>query len=255
MQFDRPKAGALYPKPQRLKRKISLKTLNVIKYVFAIVGACMLAGAFALYSSTASFLEHSVTTQGTVVELIRSRSSDSTSYYPVVQFTAASGREIEFQSSTGSNPPPYSRGEQVAVFYEPANPEDAMVDGFFSLWGAALIICVIGSVFGLIGGGMIAYGAMKGRSKADLQKNGVEIHASIQGVEQNTSLTVNGLNPFRIICHWQHPQTRELHIFRSENLWFDPTNHVNQEKVPVLVDEANLKKYWVDTSFLPKLAG
>jgi len=232
-----------------------LKTLNIIKYVFAFIGACMLAGAFASYNSTVSFLERSETAQGTVVELIRSRSSDSISYYPVVQFTARNGRAIEFQSSTGSNPPPYNWGEQVTVFYEPANPEGAMINGFFSLWGAALIIGVLGSVFGLVGGGMMAYGMMKGRSKAYLEKSGVEIHAVFQAVEQNTSLTVNGRNPYRIVCQWQHPQTRELHIFRSENLWFDPTDHVNQEKVPVLVDEGNFKKYWVNTSFLPKLAG
>ncbi|WP_417538614.1 DUF3592 domain-containing protein [Marinobacter sp.] len=232
-----------------------MKTLNIIKYVFAFIGACMLAGAFVSYNSTASFLERSESAQGTVVELIRSRSSDSNSYYPVVQFTAGNGREIEFKSSTGSYPAPYDRGEQVTVFYEPASPEDAMIDGFFSLWGAALIIGALGCVFGLIGGGMVAYGVLKGRSKAYLQKNGVQIHTSLQGVEQNTSLTVNGRNPFRIVCQWQHPQTRELHVFRSDNLWFDPTDHVSQEKVPVLVDEGNLKRYWVDTSFLPKLAG
>ncbi|WP_100638443.1 DUF3592 domain-containing protein [Marinobacter salexigens] len=232
-----------------------MKTLNIIKYVFAFIGACMLAGAFASYSSTASFLERSETAQGTVVELIRSRSSDSNSYYPVVQFTARNGREIEFQSSTGSYPAPYDRGEQVTVLYESTNPEDAVIDSFFSLWGVVLIVGILGSAFGLVGGGMMSYGLLKGRSKAYLQKNGVQIHASLQGVEQNTSLTVNGRNPFRIVCQWQHPQTRELHVFRSDNLWFDPTDHVNQEKVPVLVDEGNLKRYWVDTSFLPKLAG
>ncbi|MBZ0334217.1 DUF3592 domain-containing protein [Marinobacter sp. AL4B] len=232
-----------------------MKTIKVIKYVFSIVGAALLVGAIILYNNTTSFLERSETAQGTVVELIRSRSSDSTSYYPVVRFTAAEGQPIEFRSNSGSNPPSYNRGEQVTVFYEPANPQDAMIDGFFSLWGGAVIAGILGSVFGLIGGGMVLRGVIKGRSKAYLQKNGVEVHASFQRVEQNTSLTVNGRNPFRIVCQWQHPQTRELHVFRSDNLWFDPTDHISQEKIPVLVDEGNLKRYWVDTSFLPKLAG
>ena len=54
--------------------------------------------------------------------------------------------------------------------------------------------------------------------------------------------------------------TRQLGMVQGEaivyrdNLWFDPSNHIHQETVPVLVDEANLKRYWVDTSFLPKLA-
>lgn len=231
-----------------------MKTLNIIKYVFAIVGACMLAGAFALYSSTSSFLERAVTTQGTVVELIRSRSSDSISYYPIVEFTTTSGHAVEFQSNSGSNPPSYNRGEQVSVIYESSAPESAKIDSFFSLWGGATIVGGIGLVFGLIGGGMLAYGVVKRRSNAHLQKNGVEIQADFQGVEHNTSLTVNGRSPFNIVCQWLHPQTGELYIFRSENLWFDPSDHVEYEKIPVLVDESNLKKYWVDTSFLPKLA-
>lgn len=214
----------------------------------------MLAGAFAIYSSTASFLERSVSAQGTVVELIRSRSSDSVSYYPVVEFTAANGRQVEFQSNSGSSPPSYNQGEQVSVLYEPSSPEAAKINGFFSLWGGALIIAGFGSVFGLIGGGIMAYVALKSRSNALLQKNGVEIHASFQGVEQNTGVVVNGRSPFRVVCQWQHPNTRELHVFRSANLWFDPTDHISQDRIPVRVNEGNLKKYWVDTSFLPKLA-
>lgn len=232
-----------------------MKTINVVKYAFAIIGACMLAGAFAIYSSTASFLERSVSAQGTVVELIRSRFSDSVSYYPVVEFSTPNGRQVEFQSNSGSSPPSYNQGEQVSVLYEPSNPEAAKINGFFSLWGGALIVGGIGSVFGLIGCGIMAYVALKNRSNAHLKKHGVEIHASFQGVEQNTGLIVNGRSPFRVVCQWQHPNTRELHVFRSGNLWFDPTDHISQDKIPVRVNEGNLKKYWVDTSFLPKLAG
>ena len=47
----------------------------------------------------------------------------------------------------------------------------------------------------------------------------------------------------------------DLHVFRSDNLWFDPSNHIERDTVPVLVGESNLNRYWVDTSFMPKLAG
>jgi hypothetical protein len=117
-----------------------------------------------------------------------------------------------------------------------------------------MILGGIGLVFGAIGGGMLLFGWKKSRSQAYLKDHGTEVLATFSSVEQNTSLTVNGRNPFRIVCQWQHPQTGELHVFRSDNLWFDPSNHIHQETVPVLVDEANLKRYWVDTSFLPKLA-
>lgn len=232
-----------------------MKTLNIIKYVFSIIGLGMLVGAYFLYSNTTSFLEQAVTAEGTVVELVRSRSSDSVSYYPVVVFEDASGRHVEFQSNTGSNPPSYSRGETVTVLYERANPESARINGFFSLWGGATIVGGLGLVFGLVGGGMLVFGAARGRSKDYLQKNGVQVHAKFQSVEHNTNLTVNGRSPYRIVCQWQHPQTKVVHLFRSENLWFDPSDHIPGDTVPVLVDESNLKRYWVDTSFLPQVAG
>lgn len=231
-----------------------MKTLNILKYVFTLIGAGMLVGAVMSYSSTVSFIERATEASGTVIDLERSRSSDSTTYYPVVVFEDIRGREIEFRSRSGSNPPSFSRGERVSVFYEPSAPESARINSFFSLWGLPMILGGMGLVFGAIGGGMLLFGWKKSRSQAYLKDHGTEVLATFSSVEQNTSLTVNGRNPFRIVCQWQHPQTGELHVFRSDNLWFDPSNHIHQETVPVLVDEANLKRYWVDTSFLPKLA-
>jgi len=232
-----------------------VKALNILKYVFTVIGAGMLFGAYALYSSTSSFVDRAVETEGVVVDLILSRSSDSRAYYPVVVFQDSNGREVEFQSNSGSNPASYSRGERISVLYETSAPESARINGFFSLWGGAIIVGGLGLVFGLIGSGMILVGVVKGRSKSRLQKNGVEVPASFQSVERNTGLVVNGRSPFQVVCQWQHPQTGEVHIFRSDNIWFDPTDYIKHDTLPVLVDESNLKKYWVDTSFLPKMAG
>jgi len=192
-----------------------MKTLKILKYTFTVIGAAMLFGAFASYNSTSAFIDRATETSGIVTELVYSRSSDSSSYYPVVAFQDASGREIVFQSRAGSNPPSFRRGERVSVLYEPSAPENAQINSFFSLWGMSLIVGGLGLVFTLVGGGMVLFGVLKGRSKA------TEVLAKFASVEQNTSLTVNGRNPFRIVCQWQHPQTGELHVFRSDNLWFD----------------------------------
>ena len=82
-----------------------MKTLNILKYVFTLIGAGMLVGAVMSYSSTVSFIERATEATGTVIDLERSRSSDSTTYYPVVVFEDIRGREIEFRSRSGSNPP------------------------------------------------------------------------------------------------------------------------------------------------------
>ena len=96
-----------------------MKTLNILKYVFTFIGAGMLIGAVMSYSSTVSFIERAMETTGTVIDLERSRSSDSTSYYPVVVFEDINGQKVEFRSSSGSNPPSFSRGEAVSVLYRP----------------------------------------------------------------------------------------------------------------------------------------
>ncbi len=179
-----------------------MKTIAIIKYALTAVGLALLIGALFWYQNVKTFIAGASVAQGTVVELVRSQSgSDSPTYRPVVRFNA-NGRAVEFVSSSGSNPPSYSRGEKVEVFYQPSKPQNAMINGFFSLWGGPLIVGGLGAVF----------------------------------------------------FQWQDPATSELHIFKSNNLWFDPSEHIKQQQITVFIEGGNPKKYFVDLSFLPKLA-
>ena len=78
--------------------------------------------------------------------------------------------------------------------------------------------------------------------------------AKFQSVKINRSFKVNGRNPYQILAHWQNPATSELHVFVSDNIWFDPTDYIDQDDIVVLIDKDNPSSYYVDTSFLPKLA-
>ena len=230
-----------------------MKILSIIKYLFSLVGLGMLVGAFYLYSNTRAFLETAAKAEGTVTELVRSRSNDSTTYRPVVRFSQ-NGHQFEFTSSSGSNPPGYSRGEKVEVFYNPANPQDAKINSFFSVWGGPVILGGLGGVFFLIGAGIILVNILKSRKDEYLKKYGRRIETNYQSVELNTSYTVNGRNPFRVLTHWQNPVTSEIHIFKSNNLWFDPSDYINKKTITVFIENNNPKKYYVDLSFLPRLA-
>ncbi len=53
---------------------------------------------------------------------------------PVVRFRSADDREFTHYSSTGSSPPGFTVGEDVAVLYDPANPKRAVIPTFFQLW-------------------------------------------------------------------------------------------------------------------------
>ncbi len=231
-----------------------MKTISILKYVFSIIGLGLLYGAYILFSDTQTFLKTAVSTNGTVVELVRSRSNDSITYSPIVNFHDKSGQLTEIISSSSSNPPGYFKGEVVEVLYQESFPKDAKINGFFALWGGAIILGAIGAVFFLIGFSIIMYARLKGKKIKYLKEHGVSVKATIQGVEYNSSLVVNGRSPYQILAQWKNPTTSDLHIFSSENIWFDPTDHINNKELTVLMEKNNPKKYYVDTSFLPKIA-
>ena len=107
-----------------------MKAIAIVKYVFSLIGIGMLIGAFYLYKDTSSFLVEATKTTGTVIDLVPSRSSDSTTYRPIVQFIDQKGVTIEFASSTSSNPPSYSKGEKVEVLYHSTNSQEARINNF-----------------------------------------------------------------------------------------------------------------------------
>ena len=231
-----------------------MKIVTIIKYLFTLIGIGMFVGTFLLYKSTNAFLVEAIKADGTVVDLVQSRSGNSFTYRPVIQFNNQNGEKIEFITSSGSNPPSHRKGEKVEVLYPPDEPQKARINTFFSLWGGSLILGILGVVFFLIGAGIILVEKLSSRRDEYLKKYGVPIETELQSVELNKSLTVKGRHPFCVLTQWQNPSTSEMHVFRSKNLWFDPSNYIKSKKITVLIERNNPRKYYVDLSFLPKLA-
>ena len=231
-----------------------MNVLSVIKYLFTGLGVAMLVGTFYINEDTRSFLAEAAKAEGTVVHLILSYSNKSRTYHPVVRFTERNGKAIEFVSSIGSNPPGYSEGEKVEVLYLPAEPYKARLNSFFSLWGASIIVGGLGGIFLLIGVGFFLAPKLKSRKNEYLKEQGSPIESEFQSVACNTAVSVNGRNPFQVITQWKNPSTSQIHIFKSDNLWYDPTDYIKNNRIRVFMDRNNPKKYYVDLSFLPKLA-
>ncbi len=228
--------------------------MKVIKYVFTVIGLGMLVGAFFLFKGTQAFLVEAIVTEGRVVELVESRSSDSSTYAPVVEFKTFNGTTFEFLSSSGSNPPSYDVGEIIEVLYQEADPKSARINSFMSLWGGTTILAGLGTVFFSIGFIILLVGILNSRKIKYLKAHGVKINTKLKSVELNSSLKVNGRSPYNIYAQWENPASSKLHVFKSENIWFDPSEHINGDDITVLIEKDNPEKYYVDISFLPKLA-
>lgn len=228
--------------------------MTIIKYVFSLIGIGMLVGTFFWYQNIESFIAESAKAEGKVTEVVRSRSSDSTTYKPVVQFYAPNGELIEFMSGTGSNPPSHTVGEKVEVLYLPENPHDAKINSFFSLWLGPLIVGVMGGIFFLVGAVMVIATVNKSHRNEYLRKHGTPVVAKFQEVELIRSHRAKGRRPYRIISQWQDPVTSEIYVFNSEPVWFDPTDYIKGKDITVFLDKKIRRKYYVDLSFLPKAA-
>jgi hypothetical protein len=78
----------------------------------------------------------------------------STLYKPKVRYRIADGRVIDFEPQTSNSWSNYSAGQQIPVYYDPRQPENAMlgeghwfklivfgvVGGFFAIFGAVFIL-------------------------------------------------------------------------------------------------------------------
>lgn len=230
------------------------ETMKLWKYLLPLIGICLLIASFFVQQKTRSFLATANKTNGVVIDLARTHSSHGTTYAPVVRFTSEDGTKIQFTSSAGSNPPSYSKGQKVDVFYNQTNPYDAKINSFMSLWGLSSIIGGIGALFLFVSAGINIATTIRKRADEYLQRNGMPIQTDFQCVSLNTSLKVNGRSPFRIFTQWNDVNTSEVHVFHSKNIWYDPTQYIDQKQITVFVDRKNLKKYFMDVSFLPKLA-
>jgi hypothetical protein len=110
----------------------------------------------------------------------------------------------------------------------------------------------MGALFSAIGVSIVLAGRMGDQKKKYLMAYGSAIQTDLQGVDRNTSLTVNGRNPWRVTSQWLDPASNKLRIFHSENLWFDPAKFLPAKQVTVLLDPKDPKRYYMDLSPCPK---
>lgn len=119
-----------------------------------IIAAGLIWGGIYLGQKTMTLQNNGVRAAGEVVRLEESRSSDSSTYHPVVAFTDAGGQSFTFRDSMGSNPPSYHTGEAVTVLYLSDNPEESaaidrgifnwIVPGLLGGFGVLLLFASLG---------------------------------------------------------------------------------------------------------------
>jgi hypothetical protein len=223
------------------------RTLVWIGGIFASLGVAFVAGAGWFYLADRSFAAAGVHAPGTVIDMVSSRDSDGDySYKPVVEFRDAEGRRHVFTSNVSSSPPQHATGESVAVIYAPASPDEAVIDSFLDRFLLPLIFGGLGTVFAAIGFGLLFARLRRRRIAAQLRASGLPIQAKVLECYRDTSVQVNGRNPWRIVCQATHPATGKLQSFTSEAIWTEPSAQLAGKEVRVFVDPARPRRHLVD---------
>ena len=242
--------------------EVKMNLFSHIKTVFLIIGIALISLAVYSAKSASSLIDAYVLGTGEVIEMIEheyngsySYGKDSFTYAPVVRFTSSNGTDYKFMSNTSSNSSTYYVGEHVEVLYLASNPNEAIIYSFFSLWGDAIILAFFGSIFSVIGFALLVFIIREKRDGTYLLMDGLEVEAKFSKVELNESVEVNGRNPYRIVAEWLDPKSNKLFIYKSENLWFDPTDYIETEYLTVYVDKNKRKKHYLGVDFLPKVVG
>jgi Protein of unknown function (DUF3592) len=117
-----------------------------VPLVCLALGVGLLLASAATFVHTKRFMAGAEHATGTVIDLSEDFSSDDETVHPVVRFTTAEGRTVDFRSSTGSSSPP-DVGDRVDVLYDPDDPQDAKLSGFFDLWLWTIALGGLGIAF------------------------------------------------------------------------------------------------------------
>jgi len=142
-------------------------------------------------------------------------------------------------------------GDSIVIYYEKGDPykissrESDMI--FTYIFGGMGILYVI------LGGSFLIVVLVKTRKQKKLKETGEFVQADFVRVELNTTLTVNGKNPYRIVCEWFDPYNNIKKELKSENIFTDPQPIITSlgiTKFNVYIDPKNTKNYYMDISEL-----
>ena len=220
--------------------------------ISSAVGLAMLVGGLVWAGLTFAFVSNAESATGVIVDFITTYDEDGESHYPVVPFTTNQLMRVEFKSSVGSGSVPRI-DSAVEILYDGANPEDARINSFTTIWLFPLIVTGLGVVFGAVGFGGFFRQWQRKRLKAWLLERGRPIETELKIVEINRSVRVNYRSPFQIISEWRDPSTDQVHVFKSGNLWLDSEPEIPGENITVYIDPDDPERNHMDVSFLTEL--
>lgn len=128
---------------------------GLVGWVFLLAGLIVLGASLVKAWDVNALAVSGAHTRGEVTSMIRtSKGGRRQSWYAYVVFRTENGEDIGFENPQGSALRSYDKGEKVDVAYDPANPEHAIIDNFWTR-AAGIFGALFASLFVALGGWLI----------------------------------------------------------------------------------------------------
>lgn len=214
------------------------------------VAACGASLFFAW--QTRSFTHYATRTLGLVDDVfeVKKNSPGEGRWCSEILFTTSDGEEIAFISRSAKRNALH-KGDRVQLFYLASNPDEVKLRSFTGLWGKSLAFGGAGLILLLGGAGMVSYNHRRTGRAEWLKRSGLKLEAKYQGVGINYDVEVESKHPWRILARRVDPRSGKLLLFKSDDLWYDPTPFIDRKSFTVYTVKGNPSRYYMDISFLP----
>lgn len=230
-----------------------MRVLVFLKFILSFVGIALLLGAALLAKSNYDFIQSSQLTEGTVVSFnTKGNSSGKKSYAPVISYVDSSGQTHKTIGKFHNNTSGYRVGGDVELYYNKTSPNEAKINRIYEMWIDVIMLSIIGVIVLIMG--IALFAITKKPNVEKFKREGTSVKAVITEIGLNTLIDINNKSPYKINAQWHDKLNNTVHVFSSENIWFDPSPYVNNDEITVYIMKNNPKKYYMDISFLPKKA-
>lgn len=204
--------------------------------VFAIIGVVICVNML--------YTQGKVKTIGVIEEVSYGREHSS---YTIVSFEV-NGEKITARANGYSSG--FYKGKEIEIYYNEENPNQISIPSLDLLF---LMFPGIGVLFVGIGGTGLLVKWRKKKREEKLREDGDVIYGDYVETRLNTSYSVNNRHPYNIICEWYNVEDGKTYIFKSNNMWMNPENKIEEQNIttfPIYIDLEDKKNYMVDIDSL-----
>lgn len=224
---------------------------SIIFSIFAVLGIGLLITAALVYANEMQFRKTAEKVTGEIVDIFTGyrntrgyNDHDREITHEVYVTYTFEGETYERVLLHEYNSSMYIGGS-ITLLCDPNNPRRVKTES-----GSYLLVILfggIGIIFSCIGIIPLILSAGKNRQKKYLLANGRILHATVERIDINSSISANGQHPFVIYCTWEDENAGIQYRFKSKNLWTDPWGIFEPgSNIDVYVKVNDFSKYYVN---------